>query len=221
MPTYVHTIPLHRPFDGFQGCDGSVLLDDTPIFTGEKTAPPNLNGLRDFDVVDSTKASVEAACPGVVSCADLISHRPGFCHREQRTWCDVRLGRRDSLTASLEAVEQFIPNPNDDVDALKSSFATLGLSTWNLGGDLNVTTGLDVQTPTTFDNAYYQNLVVYKGILNSDEVLVSAAEDTRTIVQQFALDKPAFFAASMIAMQILNVIEAPAGEIRTNCRFVN
>lgn len=84
MPTYVHTIPLHRPFDGFQGCDGSVLLDDTPIFTGEKTAPPNLNGLRDFDVVDSTKASVEAACPGVVSCADLISHRPGFCHRGTR-----------------------------------------------------------------------------------------------------------------------------------------
>ncbi|KAK7842610.1 cationic peroxidase 1 [Quercus suber] len=41
------------------GCDGSVLLDDTANFTGEKTAFPNLNSLRGFDVVDQIKAAVD------------------------------------------------------------------------------------------------------------------------------------------------------------------
>lgn len=57
----------------FQGCDGSVLLDDTSSFTGEKTAIPNRNSARGFDVVDNIKSAVENACPGVVSCADILA----------------------------------------------------------------------------------------------------------------------------------------------------
>jgi hypothetical protein len=56
-----------------QGCDGSVLLDDTPTFTGEKTAAPNNNSLRGFDVIDNIKAQVEGICPQVVSCADILA----------------------------------------------------------------------------------------------------------------------------------------------------
>ena len=56
-----------------QGCDGSVLLDDTPTFTGEKTAVPNNNSLRGFDVIDSIKAQIEGICPQVVSCADILA----------------------------------------------------------------------------------------------------------------------------------------------------
>jgi len=57
----------------FKGCDGSVLLDDTANFTGEKTAVPNNNSLRGFDVVDNIKSAVECACKGTVSCADILS----------------------------------------------------------------------------------------------------------------------------------------------------
>lgn len=56
-----------------QGCDGSILLDDTANFTGEKTAAPNANSLRGFDVVDTIKSQLESQCPGVVSCADILA----------------------------------------------------------------------------------------------------------------------------------------------------
>jgi hypothetical protein len=52
-----------------QGCDGSVLLEGP---NSEKTAAPNLN-LRGFEVVDEAKADLEAVCPGVVSCADILA----------------------------------------------------------------------------------------------------------------------------------------------------
>lgn len=50
-----------------------MLLDDTSSFRGEKTATPNKNSARGFEVIDDIKAAVEKACPGVVSCADIIA----------------------------------------------------------------------------------------------------------------------------------------------------
>ena len=52
-----------------QGCDASILIDGPNT---EKTAGPNLN-LRGFEVIDDAKARLEAACPGVVSCADILT----------------------------------------------------------------------------------------------------------------------------------------------------
>lgn len=56
-----------------QGCDGSILLDDNATFIGEKTAVANNNSARGFNVVDDIKSQLEKACPGVVSCADLLT----------------------------------------------------------------------------------------------------------------------------------------------------
>ena len=58
----------------FQGCDGSILLDvGGNITLSEKTAGPNNNSARGFDVVDNIKTSIENSCPGVVSCADILA----------------------------------------------------------------------------------------------------------------------------------------------------
>lgn len=54
----------------WQGCDASVLLD---VANGEKSAFGNANSLRGFEVIDDVKAKVEALCPGVMSCADILS----------------------------------------------------------------------------------------------------------------------------------------------------
>lgn len=52
-----------------QGCDASILIDGSDT---EKTAVFNL-GLRGYEVVDDAKKQLEAACPGVVSCADILA----------------------------------------------------------------------------------------------------------------------------------------------------
>jgi peroxidase len=56
-----------------QGCDASILLNDVGTFVGEKTAFPNANSVRGYDVIDNIKAAVEASCPSVVSCADIVA----------------------------------------------------------------------------------------------------------------------------------------------------
>lgn len=56
----------------FQGCDASVLLNTTSGEQPERQATPNLT-LRGFDFIDRVKSLVEAECPGIVSCADILT----------------------------------------------------------------------------------------------------------------------------------------------------
>lgn len=115
------------------GCDGSLLLDDTSSFTGEKRAVPNLNSARGFEVVDNIKSAVENVCPGVVSCADIlaITARDSVTILGGPNW-NVKLGRRDSRTASQSAANNGIPPPTSNLNALVSRFSALGLSTKDL-----------------------------------------------------------------------------------------
>uniref|UniRef100_M8CR22 Peroxidase 1 n=1 Tax=Aegilops tauschii TaxID=37682 RepID=M8CR22_AEGTA len=101
------------------GCDGSILLDDTSTFTGEKNAGPNANSARGFEVIDAIKTRVEAACRATVSCADILAlaARDGVNLLGGPTW-SVPLGRKDSRTASQSAANANLPGPG-------SSLATL------------------------------------------------------------------------------------------------
>ncbi|XP_021824793.1 peroxidase P7-like [Prunus avium] len=115
------------------GCDGSLLLDDTSSFTGEKNAVPNRNSARGFDVVDNIKSAVENVCPGVVSCADIlaIAARDSVAILGGPSW-NVKLGRRDARTASQAAANNSIPPPTRNLNQLISIFNALGLSTRDL-----------------------------------------------------------------------------------------
>ncbi|KAH7658277.1 Class I peroxidase protein [Dioscorea alata] len=115
------------------GCDGSVLLDDTSNFTGEKTAGPNQNSLRGFDVIDNIKTQVESVCKQTVSCADIlaVAARDSVVALGGPTWT-VQLGRRDARTASLSTANSDIPSPASGLSTLTSAFSKKGLSTTDL-----------------------------------------------------------------------------------------
>ncbi|CAN1771879.1 Cationic peroxidase 1 [Linum perenne] len=112
------------------GCDGSVLLDDVaPSFIGEKTAPPNDNSLRGYEVIDKIKAAVESLCPGVVSCADIltVAARDAVVALGGPSW-QVLLGRKDSTTASFSDALENLPSPFIDFNDLAAAFAQKGFS---------------------------------------------------------------------------------------------
>ncbi|KAJ4755046.1 Peroxidase [Rhynchospora pubera] len=111
------------------GCDGSLLLDDNANFVGEKTAGPNLNSLRGFEVIDSIKSELEEACPQTVSCADIlaIAARDSVVLSGGPTW-QVETGRTDSRGASLTKANNNLPAPTSNVPTLIQKFQNLGLS---------------------------------------------------------------------------------------------
>ncbi|XP_061339535.1 peroxidase RIP1-like [Gastrolobium bilobum] len=113
------------------GCDGSVLLDDTSTFTGEKNAPPNKNSLRGFEVVDEIKAAVDKACKrSVVSCADILAIAArdsiAILGGPQLSY-KVLLGRRDARNASQDAANSNLPPPFLSFSQLLSNFIAHGL----------------------------------------------------------------------------------------------
>ncbi|KAH9314481.1 hypothetical protein KI387_023108, partial [Taxus chinensis] len=113
-----------------EGCDGSVLLDGS---SGEKTAGPNLHSIRGFKTIDSIKRNLEAACTGVVSCADIlaVAARDSVVQLGGPTWI-VPLGRRDSKTSNKNGANNNIPSPTSSLSNLTARFRAKGLSTKDL-----------------------------------------------------------------------------------------
>ncbi|KAK4263676.1 hypothetical protein QN277_029059 [Acacia crassicarpa] len=112
-----------------QGCDGSVLLDDTVTLKGEKTASANINSLKGFSLIDRIKNMLESECPGIVSCADLltIAARDAVVLVGGPYW-DVPVGRKDSKTANFALANTNIPKPDDTLLTIISKFLYQGLS---------------------------------------------------------------------------------------------
>ncbi|XP_077236645.1 peroxidase superfamily protein [Tasmannia lanceolata] len=112
-----------------QGCDGSILLDDTITLQGEKEASPNVNSLRSFELVDRIKNKLESECPGIVSCADLltIAARDAVLLVGGPYW-DVPLGRKDSKSAGFALANTNLPTPEESLVNLISKFLYQGLS---------------------------------------------------------------------------------------------
>ncbi|KAH1208892.1 U3 snoRNP-associated protein-like [Glycine max] len=126
-------IRLHFHDCFVQGCDASVLLNNTATIESEQQALPNNNSLRGLDVVNDIKTAVEKACPGVVSCADILTLASEISSvlGGGPDW-KVPLGRRDSLTANRNLANQNLPAPFFNLSRLKAAFAVQGLDTTDL-----------------------------------------------------------------------------------------
>ncbi|TXG55018.1 hypothetical protein EZV62_020274 [Acer yangbiense] len=229
------------------GCDGSILLDDTGSFTGEKNAGPNMNSARGFEVIDAIKTRVEAACRNTLG---------------GQSW-QVPLGRRDSRTANFNRANSDLPSPSSNLATLINMFAAKGLTAQdmtvlsgghaigfsrcvffrnrihsetnidpafaaerkancpNSGGSNNL--GPFDDTPNRFDNNYYQNLVKRRGLLHSDQVLFNNGSQDAT-VRNYSTNAAAFlkdFGAAMVKMGNIGPLTGTNGEIRRSCRVIN
>ncbi|GLT27137.1 hypothetical protein SLA2020_021630 [Shorea laevis] len=115
------------------GCDGSILLDNSANIQSEKDSAPNTNSTRGFDVVDNIKTAIENACPGVVSCADILAlaSEAAVSMAGGPSW-SVLLGRRDSLTANQAGANTSIPSPVEGLSNITAKFSAVGLNTNDL-----------------------------------------------------------------------------------------
>lgn len=63
-----------------------------------------------------------------------------------------------------------------------------------------------------------------KGLLNSDQVLLTKSEASMDLVKKYAENNELFFeqfAKSMIKMGNVSPLTGPRGEVRKNCRKIN
>ncbi|KAH7388319.1 hypothetical protein KP509_16G069800 [Ceratopteris richardii] len=102
------------------------MLDSLPGHPAEKDALPNLT-LRGFDVIDAAKTAVEAVCPGVVSCADILvlATRDAVALAGGPRY-DVPTGRLDSKV-SIKDDALGLPSPSFPIEQSRESFLQKGL----------------------------------------------------------------------------------------------
>ncbi|KAI3931582.1 hypothetical protein MKW92_011184 [Papaver armeniacum] len=151
-----------------KGCDGSVLINSTSSNQAEKSAPPNLS-LRGFGVIDAIKAALEQQCPGVVSCADILSlaARDAVAAIKGPYW-KVTTGRRDGrVSTTLNALTN-LPPGSADISSLKATFASKGLSSV----DLAVLSGAHT-IGVSFCSSFTNRLYNFTGKGDSDPTLDS------------------------------------------------
>ncbi|CAK9149902.1 unnamed protein product [Ilex paraguariensis] len=112
-----------------EGCDASIMIA-SPNGDAEKDAPDNVSLAGDgFDTVVKAKQAVEAQCPGIVSCADImaiaardvvvLAGGPSF---------SVELGRRDGLISQASLVAGNLPEPFFNLSQLNTMFAKHNLT---------------------------------------------------------------------------------------------
>ncbi|XP_047312411.1 peroxidase 72-like [Impatiens glandulifera] len=83
---------------------------------------------------------------------------------------------------------------------------------------------LDSSSPFKFDNSYFINLLAFKGLLSSDQVLLTENAQSMGLVKMYAESNDLFFqqfAKSMIKMGNISPLTNFRGEIRRNCRLIN
>ncbi|KAL6615291.1 hypothetical protein ACP70R_037561 [Stipagrostis hirtigluma subsp. patula] len=219
-----------------RGCDASVLLDSASN-TAEKNAAPNLS-LAGFEVIDEVKAALERACPGVVSCADIVAlaARDSVSFQYKKNLWEVETGRRDGTVSSDQEALDNIPAPTSTFDVLLSNFSGKGLGLQDLVvlsegqcrrnlADLNDNTTvvpMDPGSSLSFDNHYFVNLKARQGMFTSDATLLTDAH-AANIVDKLQ-DPGVFFdhfKNSIKRMGQIGVLTGSNGQIRKKCNVVN
>lgn len=108
------------------GCDGSILIT-TGLETDERSAFGH-QGVQGFEIIERAKAQLEATCPGIVSCADIVTLAArDAVFLTKGPMYEVPTGRRDGLVSNKSLADN-MPDITDSIDTLKAKFSEKGLS---------------------------------------------------------------------------------------------
>ncbi|BAF20608.2 Os07g0104600 [Oryza sativa Japonica Group] len=110
-----------------RGCDASLMLNSHNA-TAEKDADPNLT-VRGYEAIEAVKAKVEATCPLVVSCADIMA----MAARDAVYFSDgpeyeVETGRRDGNVSNMAEALTNLPPSDGNVTVMTQYFAVKNLT---------------------------------------------------------------------------------------------
>nr|GMD69968.1 lignin-forming anionic peroxidase-like [Ipomoea batatas] len=169
-----------------------------------------------YDVIEAAKGELEKACPGIVSCADVLSvaARDATVAVGGPSWT-VKLGRRDSTMAS-RTID--LPSPFANLDMLISSFASKCLNTRDMVA-LSGAHTLGQAQCFLFRDRIYGN----RTDIDADQVLFSSGA-TDSIVSEYAMSPQAFqadFASAIIKMSEIQPLTGQNGSIRKICSALN
>ncbi|MCD7469183.1 hypothetical protein HAX54_008033 [Datura stramonium] len=216
-----------------RGCDASVLLNSTSS-TGnqtEKVAIPNQT-LRGFSFIDGVKKIVEAECPGIVSCADIVAlvardsivvtgldlkdlvllsgaHTVGISH------CPSFSTRLYNFTGTFGTQD---PSLDSEYAANLKAKKCKSLS------DNTTIVEMDPGSFRTFDLSYYKLLLKRRGLFQSDAALLTSSTTKSFIDQLVQGSLKEFYVEFSQAMEKMGKIEVKTGsngEIRKHCAVVN
>ncbi|KAK6254009.1 hypothetical protein QUC31_015729 [Theobroma cacao] len=123
IPPVLLRLHFHDCF--VKGCDGSILIDNGP--NAERHAFGH-QGVGGFEVIDQAKAQLEATCPGVVSCADIVAlaARDAIALANGPSY-EVPTGRRDGTVSDVSLADN-MPDVSNSIRQLKDTFLQKGLS---------------------------------------------------------------------------------------------
>ncbi|RLN22849.1 peroxidase 25 [Panicum miliaceum] len=219
-----------------QGCDASVLISGA---SSERTAPQNF-GLRGFEVIDDAKSQLEAVCPGVVSCADILALAARDAVDLRQKFADQGLSDHDLVTlvgahtigqtdCQFFSYRLFNFTATGDADpTISQAFLPQLRALCPPGGDPGRRVALDKDSPGAFDVSFFKNVRDGSAVLESDQRLWSDAA-TQGAVQKYAGNVRGLlglrfayeFPGAMVRMSSVAVKTGGQGEIRRRCSRIN
>ncbi|XP_057831030.2 peroxidase 19 isoform X2 [Cryptomeria japonica] len=206
-----------------------------------------------FDTVNKAKAAVEAKCPGGPNYPVKKGRKDGKLSAASRVtgnlpqanytvdqllnlFASKGLNRSDLVALSgahsigFSHCDGFLdrlynyhktnkPDPSMDPKLLKA----LRMSCPPMGGNTDILSPFDVNTPFKFDSMYYNNLQLNLGLLGTDQALMGDPR-TKTLVQFYDKYGNNFFqdfSSAMDKMGSIAVKTGNQGEIRKDCTRFN
>ncbi|CAL0322836.1 unnamed protein product [Lupinus luteus] len=190
-----------------RGCDASILIDSRKDKPSEKTAGPNLT-VRGYKMIDDIKRSLEQACPSTVSCADIIT----LATRDAVAMAGgprykIATGRRSGLMVTIrDIISDF--SDDEEIDLCDDEIEPTKLFKKTCPKPNPPPVFLDQSTPFVFDNQFYKQILLKKGVLFIDSQL-ALDPSSRGLVSTFARNGDKFqqsIADAMIKMGNIGVL---------------